>query len=238
MENVPYEIILQIMSHMGADQIINYCKQNRYINTLCKQNRNLIAKYALQNDYGFTRFTNNHNYASIIAYLIRVLEKEQRFVGNTVLSGRSHIKKFNNMLIYATQDDRLDVLQFLVENGGDEINYGSLIMETISNDSVNVYRYLLEIILADEEEGGEDVEEIFEEGAGLAFLFLSKRIVNYLINNHQDMLRNGFDYIIDLLEERRMYEIVDYVEKLRNATDMTSVESFDTFIENIRRGRV
>jgi hypothetical protein len=238
MENVPYEIILQIMSHMGADQIINYCKQNRYINTLCKQNKNLIAKYALQNDYGFTRFSNNHNYASIIAYLIRVLEKERRFVGNMVLrSGRSHIKKFNDMLIYATEDDRLDVLQFLVENGGDKISYGMLIMETMSNDSVNVYRYLLEIILADAEDA-EDVDEIFVEGAGLAFLFLSKRIVNYLINNHQDMLRDSIDYIIDLLEERRMYEIVDYVEKLRNATDMTSVESFDTFIENIRRGRV
>ena len=51
----------------------------------------------------------------------------------------------------SAEDDCLDVLEFLVENDRDEIDYGSLIIETISNDSVNVYKYLLERIIADEE---------------------------------------------------------------------------------------
>ena len=97
----PVELILEYISHLKYKDIQKLCSTNRRINQICKTNKNKIAKYVLQNDYGFTNFHTNIDYTSIIKYIRDIhnmfpypfsnLEKVTKWKTNFFM-GLSHFK--------------------------------------------------------------------------------------------------------------------------------------------------
>jgi hypothetical protein len=130
-ENLPDDIILEFLSHMNSRQIVNTCKANRNVNRLCKSNRNLITKYSLKNDYGFTIFPQNYDYISIRSYMVETF-------------GMSAYK-FNNrnrMLMDVVKDNRIDVLRFLVANGANI--FEDAVTTAVKYKKIDALKYFIE----------------------------------------------------------------------------------------------
>jgi len=126
MQNIydqPVELILQQMSYLKYKDIKNICESNRSINKICKENKDVIARYILKNDYDFTNFPNGLDYISIVKNLhMRSRSWPYKPIYTTNLEKRNKWKRewFESAANYYDSKERkdlLDVVKFLFANG-------------------------------------------------------------------------------------------------------------------------
>jgi len=218
-ENLPDDIILEFLSHMNSRQIVNTCKANRNVNRLCKSNRNLITKYSLKNDYGFTIFPQNYDYISIRSYMVETF-------------GMSAYK-FNNrnrMLMDVVKDNRIDVLRFLVANGANI--FEDAVTTAVKYKKIDALKYFIEELHFDITNVEDDIL-YFEDLCVEAFLDEDVKnnpiIIDYLVKNYRQFLTH------DLLERIHNFliigffddvDVADYVTYLMNSNDFISLTEF------------
>lgn len=106
--DMPPELILEKMSYLGLSDIRALCNSSKRVYNICKMNRNEIAKYILQNDYGFSelpegldyyhimkKMAKNFNdpsdeiYIRLLPEVISLLDKNDRDFGNSILTFRN-----------------------------------------------------------------------------------------------------------------------------------------------------
>jgi hypothetical protein len=214
--DIPPELILQTMSFMKSKDIKVYCKINPRIDKICKENNNLIVKYGLMNDLEITKDPSRN----VLQYLLPYSDN---------IKSKSELDK---IFSYAAKDDRVDVISFLIENGIKPSNYDEIIYKSINNDSVNVFKYLLDKLLKEEiEEYGEyNEEEPFDfEYFLTAFFMYSEKIIDYLISYRSSTILANLDDFIDLLGEKGDNRLmIDYLERFRSGEYI----KFSDFLHN------
>jgi hypothetical protein len=106
--DMPPELILEKMSYLGLSDIRALCNSSKRVRGICTSNRNEIAKYILQNDYGFgelpegldyyhimKKMAKNFNdssdeiYIRLLPEVISLLDKNDRGFGNSILAFRN-----------------------------------------------------------------------------------------------------------------------------------------------------
>lgn len=214
LSTLPTELILETLSHMKSNKIIEYCTINRRINTICKKNRDIISKYALQNDYGFTKFPSKYNYSSIMSYI----HKRPGFDNN-------------KQLINAVIDNRMDVLQFLVTNGANA--YNDAVKTAVIYNNYKMFLYFIEQLEFDITNN----EFYFNNLCVLAFtnpyIYENSEIVEYIIKHYYKNLTQDFlETLYQILLEENSVPLADYVQLLMNAVDITKVESLSEFLND------
>jgi ankyrin repeat protein len=134
----PVELILESISHLKYKDIQELCRTNTRINKICKVNKNTIAKYVLQNDYLFTNFPNDIDYTAIMKYI--------QNINNMFPFPSTNLKKITkwktNILEWAVSWGRLQVVEFLVKNGVNNLNRS--LLDAVKNNNLEIVKILVE----------------------------------------------------------------------------------------------
>jgi hypothetical protein len=220
LSDLPPEMILQTLSHMKSSEIVEYCKINRHINTICKLNRNLISRYALQNNYGFNNFPSKYDYSSIMSYM------NKRFKDNNQIN-------YKEMLKSVIKDHRMDVLRFLVVNGvkdyEDAVNYA------VVYDNYDAFVYFIEDLGFDITKATEDAEFYFNDLCIIAFtnpyVYQKPEILEYIIKNYRQHFTQDFlESVYYLLLEGGSVPLADYVQLIMDS-DSLELPTVSHFLE-------
>jgi len=211
--DIPPELILQIMSLMKSKDINEYCKTNQYINKICKENNELIVKYGLMNDLGIKKAPSKN----VLKYLLK-------YPYNTKF-------ELEKIFSYAARDNRADVISFLIENSIEPSNSDKVMNIAIEKDNVNVFKYILDKNLKDEEYDEDSDFELYLT----VFFTHSQKIIDYLLRYRSDYVMENIDNFIELLEEKGDFIMSKYLERFASGEDMTKVRIKDLY-RNLKSG--
>ena len=118
MNNLPTEIISQMMLQMNRESLYNFCKTSKHIRNTCKYllknktYKNDLAKAILENEFGYTKFPNNlvNDYPSILLNINNILQE---------IDYKSNEFDYNNEYVYeeSIASGDLKLLKFTIANG-------------------------------------------------------------------------------------------------------------------------
>lgn len=141
LNNLPTELIIEILQKMEIDELIKTCKTDKKIYSICQNNLHLFSKIILNipieesSPPQFYSHVKNVNYQEILEFFIN----NKLIKGNFIKSPR-YISNKRSFPYPFTRD----VLIFLIENGYDILSYNYLNLN-ISNFTLSALKYLVEV---------------------------------------------------------------------------------------------
>jgi|694.fasta_scaffold00680_62 hypothetical protein len=141
--NLPTELILEILQKMKIDELIKTCNTDKKIYSICQNNLHLFSKIILSipieetSPAQFYNHVKNVNYQEILEFFI----KNKLIKGNFIKSPRYISNKRSNNFPYPFTRD---VLIFLIENGYDILSYNFLKLN-MSKLTLPALKYLVEV---------------------------------------------------------------------------------------------
>jgi len=167
MDNIkdqPVELILEYISHLKYKDIQELCRTNTRINKICKANKNTIAKYVLQNDYLFTNFPNYIDYTSVVKYIQEIHDIFPYPFKN--LEKRSKWK--TDVLEWAASWGRLQIVEFLIKNGANNLN--KLLLNAVKNNNLEIVKLFVE-------NGANNIEQSMKKSSNVEIInFLKSKV--------------------------------------------------------------
>jgi len=167
MDNIkdqPVELILEYISHLKYKDIQELCRTNTRINKICKANKNTIAKYVLQNDYLFTNFPNYIDYTSVVKYIQEIHDIFPYPFKN--LEKRSKWK--TDVLEWAASWGRLQIVEFLIKNGVNNLN--KFLLNAVKNNNLEIVKLFVE-------NGANNIEQSMKKSSNVEIInFLKSKV--------------------------------------------------------------
>ena len=196
LKDMPYEIILHLMSFMKGNDIAQFCQENKTIHAICKQNKTKIAQYILKNDYGFTVFPHGYHYPKLLSYFRRLSSLASIVTPTRVTFLQKSIK-----------DNQFSTFKFIVANMNINNHIDDILYDIAIENNIEALEYLIE-------QGIRFDDEQFIELCITAFLWRSERIIDYITIHFYEELRNEHLLICELLEEKGDWPMADYIRSL------------------------
>jgi hypothetical protein len=143
LNNLPTELIIEILQKMKIDELIKTCKTDKKIYSICQNNLHLFSKFILSipieesSPAQFYSDVKNVNYQEILEFFM----KNKLIKGNFIKSPRYISNKRSHNFPYPFTRD---VLIFLIENGYDILSYNFLKLN-MSKLTLPALKYLVEV---------------------------------------------------------------------------------------------